>query len=192
LLELGAIVRENLDAVQLCRSAIDKIAAATGETVMLSVVDWPTHETMLAFRRDSPHPLAVLRPVGLRQQIQPGGAMGKAFLAALSPEEAEVIVGELTLVRATPKTPIEPRLVLRQVALAREAGYAFEEDQYLDGVSGVAVPVIFDADRPLAALGVVGPTSRLTGQIPALGELLLRETADLRPAVGPHKVRSSA
>ncbi len=182
LLELGAIVRENLDALQLCRSAIDVVAAATGETVLLSIVDWPTRETMLVARRDSPHPLAVLRPVGLRQQLQPNGALGKALLAGLSTAEAEEVVNELTLVRATPKTPIEPRLVLRQVALARDAGYAFEEDQYVDGVSGVAVPVIFDADRPLAALGVVGPTSRLTGQILDMGELLLRETADLRPA----------
>jgi DNA-binding IclR family transcriptional regulator len=192
LLELGAIVRENLDALQLCRSAIDALAAATGETVMLSVVDWPTRDTMLVARRDSPHPLAVLRPVGLRQQLPPGGALGKALLLALPPQEAEEIVHELTLVPTTPKTPIEPRLILRQVALAREAGYAFEEDQYLDGVSGVAVPVIFDADRPLAALGIVGPTSRLTGQIPALGELLLKETADLRPANRSGGIRSSA
>lgn len=191
LLELGSIVRENLDASQLCRSAVDAIAAGTGETVLLSVVDWTSRETVLVARRDSPHPLVVVRPVGLRQQLQPNGALGRALLAALPPEEAEKIVNDLTLVRATPKTPIEPRLVLRQVALAREAGYAFEEDQYLDGVSGVAVPVIFDADRPLAALGVIGPTSRLTGQIPALGELLLRETVGLRPAAS-HQVRSTA
>lgn len=192
LLELGAIVRENLDALQLCRSAIDAIAAATGETVLLSIVDWATRETMLVGRRDSPHPLAVLRPMGQRQQLPPGGALGKALLSALPQQEVEQILNDLTLIPATPKTPIEPRIVLRQVALAREAGYAFEEDQYMDGVSGVAVPVIFDADRPLAALGVVGPTSRLTGRIPELGALLLRETADLRPASLSERLLSSA
>ena len=190
LLELGAIVRENLDAIQLSRSAVDAIAGATGETVLVTVVDWPTRETMLVAKRDSPHQLAVLRPVGLRQQLPPGGALGQALLSALPSDRAEEIVHELTLVRATPKTPIEPRLVLRQVALAREDGYAFEEDQYLDGVSGVAVPVIFDGEYPLAALGVVGPTSRLTGQIRALGELLLRETAGLRPATFSGAARS--
>jgi DNA-binding IclR family transcriptional regulator len=192
LLELGAIVRENLDAIQLCRSAIDAIAAATGETVLLSVVDWPTRETTLVAKRDSPHQLAVVRAVGLRQQLPPGGALGKAFLSAIPPAEADEIVRELTLIRATPKTPIEPRLVLRQIALAREDGYASEEDQYLEGVSGVAVPVIFDADRPLAALGIVGPTSRLAGEITALGQLLLRETAGLRPATQSGGARSSA
>lgn len=192
LLELGAIVRENLDALQLCRSAVDAIASATGETVLLSVVDWTTRETVLVARRDSPHPLAVLRPVGLRQQIQPGGALAQALLSALPPAEVEEVVNELALVPMTPKTPMERRLLLRQVALARRTGYASEEDQYIEGVSGVAVPVIFDADRPLAALGIVGPTSRLAGQIQTLGALLLRETTSLRPARVSEGVRSSA
>ncbi|MFL5821888.1 MAG: IclR family transcriptional regulator [Solirubrobacteraceae bacterium] len=192
LLELGSIVRENLDALQLCRSAIDAVAAASGETVLLSVVDWPTRQAMLVARRDSPHPLAVGSPVGLRQQIPPGGALGKAFLAGLPPHEVEGVVNELTLVATTPKTPIERRLLLRQVSLAREAGYAFEQDEYLEGVSGVAVAVVFDGDRPLAALGVVGPTSRLAGQIQSLGALLLRETAGLRPGRLSETARSSA
>lgn len=190
LLELGAVVRENLDAVQMCRSVIDAVAAATGETVLLSVADWPRREALLVARRDSPHPLAVLSPVGLRQQIQPGGALGKALLSGLPPHEVEQVVGALALVPKTPKTPIERRLLLRQVALAREAGYAFEQDEYIDGVSGVAVPLIFDGHQPLAALGIVGPTSRLAGQIPALGALLLRETETLRPVGSSQSVRS--
>ena len=192
LLELGAIVRENLDALTLSRSAIDAIGAASGETVLLSVVDWPTRTAVLVARRDSPHPLAVGSPIGLRQQIPPGGALGKAFLAGLPPQEVEGVVKELTLVATTPKTPIERRLLLRQVSLAREAGYAFEQDEYIEGVSGVAVPVLFDGDRPLAAVGVVGPSSRLAGQIPTLGSLLLRETAGLRPRRLPERARSSA
>jgi DNA-binding IclR family transcriptional regulator len=187
-LELGAIVRENLDALQLCRTAIDRIAAATSETVLLSVVDWSTLQAMLVARRDSPHPLAVLSPVGMRQQIPTGGALGKAVLAGLPPDEVEDVVNELTLVATTPKAPIERRLLLRQVALARQNGYAFEQDEYVEGVSGVAVPVLFDGDRPLSGLGVVGPTSRLAGQIQSLGALLLRETASLRP----HPLSASA
>jgi DNA-binding IclR family transcriptional regulator len=190
LLELGAIVRENLDALQLCRPAIDAVAAASSETVLLSIVDWPSRETLLVARRDSPHPLAVLSPVGLRQPIPPGGVLGKAVLSGLPPDEVEEVVNELTLVPKTPKTPIERRLLLRHLALARQNGYASEQDEYIDGVSGVAVPVLFDGDRPLAALGVVGPTSRLSGRIESLGALLLRETEALRPDGLAHSAQS--
>lgn len=188
LLELGAIVRENLDALQLCRPAIDAVAAASGETVLLSTVDWPRRETLLVARRDSPHPLAVLPPVGLRQPMPPGGVQVRALLSGLPPDEVEEVVNALALVPRTPSTTIEQRLLLRLVSLAREKGYASEQDEYIDGVSGVAVPVLFDGDRPLAAIGVVGPTSRLTGQIESLGALLLRETEALRPE---HTVQSA-
>jgi IclR family KDG regulon transcriptional repressor len=183
LLELGAVVRENLDAVQLCRTAIDALAAGSQETVVLSVVDWSRREIVIVARRDSPHALAVGSPVGLRQQIPPGGALGKAVLAGLPPHEVEEVLSRLSLIATTPNTPIERRLVLRQVERAREAGYAHEEDEYIDGVSGVAVPVIFDGPRPLAALGIVGPTSRLSGRIAELGALLIKQTASLRPRI---------
>ncbi len=183
LLELGAVVRENLDVVQLCRSEMDAIAAATGETVLLVTVDWLTRELLLVARRNSPHPLAVGSPVGRPQPIPPGGALGKALLAGLPPSEVQAVVEELTLIARTPKTPIERRLLLRHIAQARKRGYASEEDEFIEGVTGVAVPVIFDGGRPLAALGVVGPTSRLAGEIGALGERLLELTAALRPGV---------
>jgi DNA-binding IclR family transcriptional regulator len=181
LLELGAVVRENLDAVQLCRSAMDQIAAASGETVLLVTADWGTREVLLVARRNSPHPLAVGSPVVRPQPIPPGGALGKALLAGLPPEEVDGVVEALTLVARTPKTPTERRLLLRHVAQARKAGYASEQNEFIEGVSGVAVPVIFDGGRPLAALGIVGPTSRLRGEIESLGEMLLQMTAPLRP-----------
>jgi DNA-binding IclR family transcriptional regulator len=128
--------------------------------------------------------------VGRRQQIPPGGALGKAVLSGLAPAEAAAVVKELTLVATTPKTPIERRRVLRDVARARALGYAAEQDEYIEGVSGVAVPVIFEAGRPLAAVGVVGPTSRLAGEVAWLGALLLDATVALRP-VSPRRDLSS-
>ena len=160
---------------------MDEIAAATGETVLLITADWTTREVVLVARRNSPHPLAVGSQVVRPQPIPPGGAMGKALLAGLPPDQVESVVEELTLVAMTPKTPIERRQLLRHIAQARKTGYASEQDEFLDGVSGVAVPVLFDGGRPLAALGVAGPTSRLEGEIPALGERLLELTATLRP-----------
>lgn len=191
LLELGAIVRENLDVVQLCRSAMDAIAGASGETVLLTTVDWTTRELLLVAHRSSPHLLAVGSPFGRPQPIPPGGALGKALLAGLPPAEVEGVVDALTLVARTAKTPIERRLLLRHVARARQAGYAAEQDEFIEGASGVAVPVIFDGGRPLAALGVVGPTSRLRGKIPWLGDLLLEMTGPLRPGTRDERVDSA-
>jgi DNA-binding IclR family transcriptional regulator len=60
-------------------------------------------------------------------------------------------------------------------------GFASEQDEFIEGGAGVAVPVIFEEGRPLAAIGVVGPTSRIANEILSLGTLLLDSTTMLRP-----------
>ncbi|MCL2768628.1 MAG: IclR family transcriptional regulator [Solirubrobacterales bacterium] len=182
LLELGAIVRENLDVVKLCRPVIDALASSTGETVVVAAADWSTREMLLVARRDSPHPLAVGSPVGRRMPIPPGGVLGKALLVGLEPREAEVVVGALELVPTTANTLTERGALLRNLSSARARGYVSEQDEYIEGASGVAVPVIFEGNHPLAAIGVVGPTSRLASQVHAVGPLLRNLTATLRPA----------
>ncbi len=191
LLELGAVLRESMDVVQLCGRAMDAIAAASGETVLLVKVDWERREVLLVARRNSPHPLAVGTLFGRPQPIPPGGALGKALLAGLAPSELGAVIDGLHLVATTPKTPIERRLLLRHIAEAREVGFASEQDEFIEGGAGVAVPVIFEEDRPLAAIGVVGPTSRIADEIPSLGALLLDSTATLRPARLEGKLRSA-
>jgi DNA-binding IclR family transcriptional regulator len=107
--------------------------------------------------------------------------MGKALLAGLTPSELGTVMEGLHLVATTPKTPIERRLLLRHIAQAREVGFASEQDEFIEGGAGVAVPVIFEEGRPLAAIGVVGPTSRIANEILSLGTLLLDSTTMLRP-----------
>jgi DNA-binding IclR family transcriptional regulator len=191
LLELGAVLRESMNVVQLCGPAMNAVAAASGETVLLVSVDWERREVLLVARRNSPHPLAVGSLFGRPQPIPPGGAMGKALLAGLPPSELEPVMEGLQLVATTSKTPIERRILLRQIAEAREAGFASEQDEFIEGASGVAVPVIFEEGRPLAAIGVVGPTSRLADKVSLLGTLLLDNTVTLRPGQPEGKARSA-
>jgi DNA-binding IclR family transcriptional regulator len=51
-----------------------------------------------------------------------------------------------------------------------------------EGVSGIGVPVAFEADWPRAAIGVVGPSSRIGSQLERTGQLALELTVGLRPA----------
>lgn len=181
LLELGAVVRENLNAVQMCRPVIRRLAEQTGETVLLGTVDWPARELLIVQRMDSPHPLAVGSPVGRRVPISPGSVLGKALLTGLPPDEAKAVVGDLPLIASTERTIVDPDALLADVERARERGYALEQGEYFDGVCGVAVPAIFDGPEPQATIGIVGPTSRIASELDALGALLAEQTATMRP-----------
>ncbi len=192
LLELGAVVRETLNAVQICRPAIARIAERSGETVLLATVEWPAREMLIVQRLDSPHPLAVGSPVGRRVALMPGSVLSKALLAGLAPAEAEGVVGRLALTASTEATIVEPQALLADIAGARDRGFALEQGEYFDGVCGVAVPVIFDGARPLACIGIVGPSTRIADELPALGALICEETRSMRPLRLPAGARTDA
>jgi DNA-binding IclR family transcriptional regulator len=179
--ELGALARSDLDVVHACAPAMDALAEATRETVLLGAADWDALELTIVDTRVSPQTLSVVPIAGERQTIPPG-APGKALLLGLPAAEADRVLAQLPLPALTSKTQTNRARLRREIARARSLGFAVAEEEYLDGVSGVAVPVMFERGRPRATIGVVGPTLRMAGQLEHIGRLALELTATLRPA----------
>jgi DNA-binding IclR family transcriptional regulator len=182
--ELGALARADLDVVTVCSSVLDSLAAATRETVLLASADWEALELTIVGARVSPQTLSVIPMTGQRLTIPPG-CLGKALLLGLPEAEAEDVLARLPLPALTSKTHTDRGLLANEIARARELGFAVAEEEYLDGVSGAAVPVMFESGRPRAAIAVVGPSFRIDGQIERIGLLALEFTAALRPARTP-------
>jgi DNA-binding IclR family transcriptional regulator len=77
--ELGALARLGRDVVSVCSPAVDALAAATRETVLLGVADWETLKLTIIGARVSPQQLSVVPMTGRRLTIPPG-CLGKALL----------------------------------------------------------------------------------------------------------------
>jgi DNA-binding IclR family transcriptional regulator len=188
--ELGAVVRADLDVVSACAHAMDALAAATRETVLLVSADWQALEIVVVATRVSPQTLSVIPANGERMSILPG-APGKALLLGLSSRDADEVLARLPLPARTSKSHTDPEQLASELALARTAGFAVADEEYVEGVSGVAVPVLFEAGRPRAAIGVVGPSMRVAGEFERIGRLALELTASLRPAT-THNTQEAA
>jgi DNA-binding IclR family transcriptional regulator len=179
--ELGALVRSELDVVSVCSPAADALAAATRETVLLGAVNWEALELTVVGTRISPQQLSVVPMTGQRMTIPPG-CMGKALLLGLPAAEADRVLRKLPLPALTSKTQTDRARLASEIVRARGAGFAVAEEEYLEGVSGVGVPVVFETGRPRAAIGVVGPSSRIGGELARIGQLALELTVGLRPS----------
>lgn len=102
-------------------------------------------------------------PATLRVNVQVGQsaplhctALGKALLAYSSLNLA------LPLQSYTPRTLTDPDALARHLAQVRRQGYAEDDEEYDPGVRCLAVPV-FDMPSALAgAIGISGPSTRLT------------------------------
>ncbi len=179
--ELGAVVRAELDLAELCRPALDALAARSGETVMLAVPDWEALELTVVGSRVSDQMLS-LRPLVGRHFAISAGALGKALLLGLTPAELESALQRATLPAWTEHSRVDREALLDELSQRREHGFTVAHGEFADGVSGVAVPLLFEQGRPRATIGVAGPSFRLDDRFDALGAMLLELTADLRPA----------
>ncbi len=185
LFELGAIVQSRLVLAQVVAETVQTLAEETGETVLVTQVDWTSHEVVVVAKVDSRHPVGVLSPLGRRSHIAMG-CLGKAALAGLPPEQAGSLLTDLPLTRYTERTITARRALRREIEATRQRGYALDQEEYLVGVSGAASWLHLGDPRPVGALGVVGPSQRLSAErLAQIGErvaALARALSFERPA----------
>jgi DNA-binding IclR family transcriptional regulator len=185
LFELGSIVQSRLVLAQVAADLVGRLAEETGETVLLTQVDWATREVVIVAKVDASHPVGVLSPLGRRSQLSLG-CLGKAVLAGLPPEHLASTLADLPLRRYTERTITGRRPVAREIAVTRKQGYGLDVEEYLVGVSGVASWIHLGDPRPVGAVGVVGPSHRLPlGRLAEIGErvaTLARALSFERPA----------
>lgn len=89
-------------------------------------------------------------------------ASGKCFMASLAPSARRAFVSALALERLTPYTHTDPEALLDDLARIDRRGYALDEEEYIEGMVAIAVPVTDSAGRFVAALAFHGPTQRIS------------------------------
>lgn len=87
-------------------------------------------------------------------------AVGKALLAHADPADVDRILERHDLSRGTARSARSPDEVRTQLARTRERGWAFEDQEEVDGVRCVAAAITV-ADRAVAAIGCIGLVSDL-------------------------------
>jgi DNA-binding IclR family transcriptional regulator len=99
--------------------------------------------------------LGVRRPVYV-------SAVGKAIWSHLPPDEQAQLFNRSERVPLTEKTLTDVERIRADLRLARERGYAIDDEETFDGVRCVAAPVRNHRDEIIAAMGISGPATRLT------------------------------
>ena len=100
-------------------------------------------------------------PVGRRLPMY-CTASGRAYLSALPSAEAQKLVRRSELRALTPHTLTDPTVILKRIGEAREAGYAWSDQECYRGDLTIAAAVLGTDGQPLAAINISAPTSRWT------------------------------
>jgi DNA-binding IclR family transcriptional regulator len=142
------------------RTAMERVAADTGETAFLGVRDPAGDGLLILDRIESSHRLRVVLEVGHVVPLH-AGAASKALLAHLSP-------GEIDRVVAGPLAPVGPATItdrgelLRDLEDVRRRGVARSCEESTEGGWAVASPVLDVDGQAQAVVGIIAPMARHT------------------------------
>ena len=154
------------------RPTADRLSAATGESVSVGVR--ASRGVMVVLQSSSRHALRFEHPAGAAIDLH-ASAMGTGLLAfgEAAPRSA---IGELgRLPRFTSSTITTRAALLAELEQVRLDGFATNHEERYEGVCGVAAPVLDNVGVARFAVGIQGPSVRLTDErLLELGPVLVR------------------
>jgi DNA-binding IclR family transcriptional regulator len=157
-LELGAKARDYHDVYEIARQEVDRLAAETGEISAL-IIEEHGYGVFL-HREEGTQAVHIDSYVGQRIYLH-GAALGKAILASLPRERVDGIVDQHGLPALTPNTITDREELSAELDRIEGRGVALDDQERLNGLRGVAVPLT-DADgNVLGSMSIAGPTSRV-------------------------------
>jgi DNA-binding IclR family transcriptional regulator len=182
LVEVGLSVVRGMDIRRHARPLLEEMAAASGETAHLAVLEGVSVRYLDCVESSQAVRVASRTGTTLPAHCT---SVGKALLAELPVERLGELYGSAA--QLTPMTSRSitnwPRL-LAELESVRSAGYATNNGESENDVASVAVVVHDRRQRPVAALSLAAPVSRIMpSRWQELADALLKYAASLAEAL---------
>ena len=159
-LDLGERARSLVDVRAAALPILRRLCHDSGETALLTMLSEGHDRSVCLERVESPHPLRLSVEPG-RQMPLHAGASQKALLAYLPQDEIDRVVSG-PLERLCRATITNPRDLLADLARIRRRGWASSFEETNIGVWGLAVTLLDAHGSVIGALGLAGPSARMS------------------------------
>jgi len=179
---LGRLASKNLSLVDSAHPWLEKITAQTRLSSFLGIR--AADKVAIIDKVDSPVDIKVSSEVGMRIPLL-AGAVGKVFLAQMPDEEVVKVLRTNRLKAYTPKSCADPARYLEMVREVRRQGFGLDDEEYIEGIRAIAVPLITPESEAMAAVWVVGLSSQIgETEIMQYAALLKRAVKSIEKRLG--------
>ena len=90
---------------------------------------------------------------------------GKAILSEMADEVAESILQRHGLSQITENTITGKDALYNELQHIRDEGVSYNDQEYIDGLRAIAVPITLPDGKVLGAIGLSGPSHRFKGEL---------------------------
>jgi len=163
---LGSSTANRITLRNVSQESLRRLLEYTRETVILTKfgVDY---QTLIIDQIESPEPLKFISTIGLEYPSH-ASAMGKAMLAYLSDEDLSSFLDRKPLVSITLSTITDMIELKKELVKIRNDGCAFDHEESCYGLRCVAAPVFNSKGMIEGAIGISGPSFRVTETVSVL------------------------
>jgi IclR family transcriptional regulator, KDG regulon repressor len=184
--EIGQQVAISNDLRTLAHTPLEKLRNESGETAHLAVLAGV--DVVYVDRLESPHMLRQFSQLGRRRAAH-ATSSGKCLLAFGTVADVEVVIAG-GLPRLGPRTVTTKAMLTRTLSEVRSRGYALSVDESLAGVASVGAPIFDGTGQCVAAVSVVGPVTRMQGEmLDRCARLAIAAAAEISKAIAGRRGR---
>lgn len=159
-LELGTYAQTRKRGYQMAKEKVEELADETDERAQFMVEEHG--RAVYVYRETGCHAVNTDPGIGKRIHLHTTSA-GKAILAHLPTHRVEEIFDREGLPALTAHTKTDPESLFEEFERIRSRGYSVNNQENIEGLCAVGVPVA-DADGSvLGAFSISGPTHRMKG-----------------------------
>lgn len=140
------------------QTVLTKLAEEVGETCNIAMPE--RHSMVYLDRVETKWPLRIQLPVGTEVPFH-CTASGKMYLSSLKPRLFAKYLGIVTLEPQTKHTITDPAALRAEVDAIRERGFATDNEEFMEGMVAVAVPLLDPQGRLMSTLSIHAPMQRI-------------------------------
>jgi IclR family transcriptional regulator, KDG regulon repressor len=169
--EQGSKVAGRIPLRKIIRPYLEEIFESCHETVNFAIMD--KGDIVFVDKIITAEPLRIELEVGRRVSAY-CTSLGKAILSFTE----DVDVSKIDFKKITEKTVDSPEKFLEQMESIRRNGYVIEREEYINGLTCMAVPIKNRSNKAVAAISIAVPNVRLSEEKESEFIKLLQDTVD--------------
>lgn len=161
-LHVGSIVRYREEAYSIAQDKIKDLSEATGERAQFQIEEHG--RIAYVYRETGRQAVRTDSHIGKRMPMHATSG-GKAILAEMTDDRVEEILDRHGLPQLTTNTITDRAELYDELEQIRSDGVSYNDQEYIEGLRAVAVPIKKSDRHVFGAIGISGPSHRLKGDV---------------------------